>query len=193
MATEYNLMLAILAMDAYNRGNFAHLKTEEFSNNQIGDATFFNQKDKEAEFGFYAVTYTLGSQKIISIRGTDNPTGVEGSNDILTGYGVSQGYPDGPQATAAITYYKEIVGEGTDLRNNNVFVTGHSMGAGLAGLVGAIYGKTGPVFDHMPFEKAAAWAYTQAIDHVEIQSAGQIPLFVPADSVWRDLLMATEK
>jgi putative lipase involved disintegration of autophagic bodies len=45
----------------------------------------------------------------------------------------------------------------------NITVVGHSLGGGVAGFVGAIYGVQGVLFDNMPFNNAAAKAYADSI------------------------------
>ncbi len=86
---------------------------------------------------------------MISYRGTDNlPV------DSLFGYGVAAGVSDVNQGALASGFYRTVAGE-IDPRTANISVTGHSLGGGLAGLVGAVYGKEGALFDNMPFEAAA--------------------------------------
>lgn len=53
-------------------------------------------------------------------------------NEIWTGYGVAAGTPSGRQAELAIRFYKSFLNQGI----SNITVTGHSLGGGLAGLVG---------------------------------------------------------
>ncbi|MEM7461741.1 MAG: hypothetical protein AAF362_03595 [Pseudomonadota bacterium] len=86
MSMSDDLMLAILAMDSYNRGysaGISGLGVSDASNTyKLGEATIINdsrvivdengnQLDEAA--GFYAVAYELNGQKMISYRGTDNP------------------------------------------------------------------------------------------------------------------------
>jgi hypothetical protein len=74
-----DLMRAILAMDAYNRGYNAGVKSpnaplnEGLTGTQIGLATIGLRKgDLEAQAAsFFAQAYTLGGQTVISYRGTD--------------------------------------------------------------------------------------------------------------------------
>lgn len=83
-----DLMLAILAMDSYNRGYGAGLgdgvnvdgqgnDTDGLgeAGKQVGTATVLNvplPQGAEAA-GFYAVAYQWNGQTVISYRGTDNP------------------------------------------------------------------------------------------------------------------------
>ena len=95
MTTSKDLLLAILAMDSYNREYGAGLVV---SGAQVGSATF---KDHVASSisettysdwqssGFYAAVYDTPYGQVISYRGTDNyllsnPT--IGGNDIVNGW-----------------------------------------------------------------------------------------------------------
>ncbi|MBX9826325.1 MAG: pre-peptidase C-terminal domain-containing protein [Xanthobacteraceae bacterium] len=167
-----DLFLAVLAMDSYNRGNAPGVSgLSDAVGALIGDASVIGSKDDAAAraAGFYAIAYNSTSLgKIISYRGTDSNAGLEAtitSGDALNGYGLALGSPYGPQATMAIDFYQQIVGaEATvaELRSAEVTLTGHSLGGGLAGLVGALYGKSGVLFDNMPFEGAAINGYVNA-------------------------------
>ena len=67
----------------------------------------------------------------------------------------------GDQAKLAVQFYQKIVqSAGGNPRTANVELTGHSLGGGLAGFIGALYGKKGTLFDNMAFEDAADNAYT---------------------------------
>ena len=74
MAIDPN-MLAILAMDSYNRGYGKGLGLDQPS---IGNATFLMQSSilagsPEVTAGFYAVAYEISGEVVISYRGTDDP------------------------------------------------------------------------------------------------------------------------
>jgi len=72
MATEYNLMLAILAMDTYHRefnSGIKDLKADIGKN--IGTATILDKKDSGDSIGFNAFAYNWQGKKVIAYRGTD--------------------------------------------------------------------------------------------------------------------------
>jgi hypothetical protein len=80
-----DLFLAILSMDAYNRGYNAALGNPQtgLSGNQLGNATLLNITLPVGfeSASFFAQAYTWNGQTVISYRGTDQP-----STDILKGF-----------------------------------------------------------------------------------------------------------
>jgi len=100
------LLRAILAMDAYNRGYNVGTKV---SGSQIGDATVYKdaldktllQEGTAEAAGFYAVAYTLANgSKIISYRGTDGLVSFPWNDiggDILNGYSLAAGSREAAQ------------------------------------------------------------------------------------------------
>ncbi len=168
------LMRAILAMDTYNRGYNASII---LTNNSIGKAQIktvtasngsqvildsgiitnsSNPDDRlDEDIDFYALAYDYNGKTVISYRGTDNLT-----RDFYHGYGVGFGLPDADQGEMAFEFYNLVAyldnnNTAIDPRLANISVTGHSLGGGLAGLVGATYNKNGDLFDNMRFEAAA--------------------------------------
>ena len=88
-----DLFLAILAMDAYNRG-YAQGIAELDDFGSIGKATVAQQSNTRpdsAEFqsNFYAVAYDWNGEKVISYRGTDDLI-----KDANTGYALGGGSTD---------------------------------------------------------------------------------------------------
>jgi Ca2+-binding RTX toxin-like protein len=175
------LFKAILAMDSYNRGyDEGIILPPSINPNNIGMAVVIKESDTQIgstgrDASFYAVAYKDNSgETIISYRGTDN-VGFwsDKGGDFWNGYGTGLGSPNSKQALLAIDFYKSVAGA-TDPRLANISLTGHSLGGGLAGYVGALYGKSGTLFDNMAFEKAASTAKEAAanpVSYAEIQSS----------------------
>jgi hypothetical protein len=159
------LMNAVLAMDAYNRGYDASI---ELTGDQVGGATIVldsselgtitvdgNEIDRHEAIGFYALAYDYNGETIIAYRGTDYPK--EGRTipnpipglpdipyDVNYGWNLGGGITASQQAQMAVEFYKAIAEEmelpGSDniYLDANISLTGHSLGGGLAGFVGAI-------------------------------------------------------
>ena len=155
MALSNQLFLSILAMDAYNRGYDPGLEVA----GGLGDATVGADSailgnDVDISAGFFAQSYFWNDNMIISYRGTDSAI------DLWTGWTVGLGFPATSQATLAIEFYEEITGNSVfEGESENVQLTGHSLGGGLAGFVSTLSGTAGTGFDHMPFGIAAAAAF----------------------------------
>jgi hypothetical protein len=159
MTTQRDLLLAILAMDSYNRGYGEGISGLGGTDSKIGEATFKLDsgvlKDDAGNSvhestGFYASSYTLdaGTENettVISYRGTDGDT----ITDVEYGWTVSLGKIDDNQASQALEFYNKVEGHA------GATLTGHSLGGGLAGYVAAVNGNTARVFDYMPFGIAA--------------------------------------
>ena len=162
MAISDDLFLAILSMDAYNRGYNPGL---QITGSQIGDAFLGRATDPQLEpeavaASFFAQAYTWNGQTVISYRGTDNPV-----LDPIYGWPVGGGNYTVDQAEMAAKFYQTVVQgnnsslELADLYSANVTLTGHSLGGGLAGLVASIYDQTGRIYDPMAFTGAATSLY----------------------------------
>lgn len=163
ISSNSDLFLAILSMDAYNRGDNAKI---QLAGTQLGNASLINEglPAGSAAAGFSAQAYDWNNQIVISYRGTDSIFGTLANwlldSDALNGWGVGAGSPAGAQARLAIQYYNAVVGENLD--GENVVLTGHSLGGGLAGFVAALYQTNAVLFDNMPFEGAVQTAYDWA-------------------------------
>jgi len=113
MPISDELMLAILAMDAYNRGYNSGIvglngnaQTGLGLSGQIGSARIDANSDilKDADgnpldqaASFFAISYSWNGQTVISYRGTDDP-----SPDAINGYGIARGSPYGDEARVAL-------------------------------------------------------------------------------------------
>ncbi len=148
MSTQ--ILHAILALDAYNRGYNQGLKVDA---TKLGDLKV-EAPERIENISFFAQSYRneITGEKLISYRGTDTPIpGGEGTGwekfktffspyqDGVNGFGIGRGSPFGAQATAAIEFYKTVSGKtGEDLGNQeNVTIVGLSLGGGLTGCVAA--------------------------------------------------------
>ena len=194
MNMKPDLFLALLSMDAYNRGpptsRPGTIVMPNYENSGLGFASFLQQSDEALNaIGFYAVAYTLSSgEKFISYRGTDETFGGNGlGGDIWNGYGLAGGGARSAQTAAAIEFYKTVNGTGANPQTANVTLTGHSLGAGLAGIVGALYGRNGVLFDNMMFVNGAAGAYSQSKDATYFDTFG-VEHTVQANQALRNLI-----
>lgn len=175
MAIDPNspLFKALLSMDSYNRGYLPAISGMGGVGSTLGAYTVLMdssvlengaQQRKDIPIGFYAVAYQYvdannQTQTVISYRGTDEDI-TPLALDVVNGYGVGAGNAATLQSRMAIELYKQVAATinpgNPDPYAANISVTGHSMGGGFAGLVGAIYHKSGVLFDNMAFQTAAS-------------------------------------
>lgn len=151
------LFYAILAMDSYNRGYNAKLSgLSDAVGTKLGNATVIGSAGGGAAQadGFYAIAYDLNGQKIISYRGTDNGNIFSKGNDIWNGWVQGAGVLSS-QSEDAIRFYEQISGESVFKANPGIITTGHSLGGGLAGYIGALTNGQAYVYDAMPFGAAS--------------------------------------
>lgn len=168
-----DLFLAILSMDAYNRPGVPQstgaqttvaLVLPAGAANGIGNASVdapTAQSDIPGD-SFFAAVYHWNGQTVISYRGTDNYY-----QDPFTGWVTGAGIYDGAQAQDAVSLYKQLNGNSATT-NSNFILTGDSLGGGLAGFVGDIYGDDAVIFNNMPFEKAVANLYYNVTFKVDV-------------------------
>ena len=140
MSVSDDLFLAILSMDAYNRGYDRHVNV---TGTQIGGATLGEARPDIAQ-SFFAQS-TTGAVKRLSRIANDNCTDV--LNGWITGAGIY-----GAQVELAASFYQSIAGQSIwDGPASNVVLTGHSLGGRLAGLIASLTGDRATVFDNMPY------------------------------------------
>ena len=137
MTTSKDLLLAILAMDSYNRGYGQGIAGLDDPNAKIGSATFLKQSDiksdsSEVSSGFYAAAYTTPDGTVISYRGTDVLNPLNPANDIINGWVSATGTVT-TQATLSLDFYKAVTSGVSvfDTTQPPITLTGHSLGGGL--------------------------------------------------------------
>ena len=153
------LLYAILSMDAYNRGGGASLILPGSASDGVGAARLAGATDIPGD-SFFAQTYTVGGNIVISYRGTDALF-----PDLLTGWFTGVGSYNTIQAQDAALVYQRANGNSV-APNPYITLTGHSLGGGLAGFIGEIYGAPAVIFDNMPFEAAAYNLFLQASSYL---------------------------
>jgi hypothetical protein len=152
MTTSKELFLAILSMDAYNRGYGAGIGYAG-ADDGLGDAigtrignaeiTYRASSDPNEDAvaaGFYALAYQWNGETVIAYRGTDNAdwsTLEDGASDLWQGWVGGAGLP-GSQSSLALEFFRSVTGSNAlEGEAGDVILTGHSLGGGLAGLVAA--------------------------------------------------------
>lgn len=146
------LMKAILSMDAYNRGYDAGIEfhnADQTVNREVGNYTITahssdlldeaGNPNVDDNIGFYALAYAYNGETVISYRGTDD---FDEASDYFSSLDVSNwllgtGNYLVDQGVMALEFYNAVAGDPSDTRTANISLTGHSLGGGLAGLVGA--------------------------------------------------------
>jgi Lipase (class 3) len=93
--------------------------------------------------GFEAITFTNGTDVVISFAGTDFSQ--PGSDFLHGNIPLAAGFVS-DQLKQAAEYYLQV-----KALNPNVTITGHSLGGGLASLIGVFFVETTFTFDQAPF------------------------------------------
>jgi hypothetical protein len=99
---------------------------------------------------------------------------------VLSGWSSSLGFSTASEAQEALTFYNQVVARvgGPD----NVILTGHSLGGGLAGFVADLNGVQADVFDNIPFG-AAVYAETDDSSYTLPLSSHYVTQFVTLGEV----------
>ena len=169
------------------RDRFGDQLTIEEMNEYLGGDFNFSVSDARTA-GFFATAYDLaGGETVISYRGTDFPAAFDNLlapeatafyTDVLEGWllgggilGTSFSLPFGAasinapnQSAWAELFYLDVTGQRVwDGVAENVTLTGHSLGGGLAGYVASLSGTNAVVVDEMPYVAAAFLRASQEI------------------------------
>jgi hypothetical protein len=113
MPISQDLLISILAMDSYNRGDNPGIAGLGGAGSQIGNATLLNRALPAGSVaaGFSASAYSTQFGTVISYRGTDNPTFLanqNGPSDIVNGWFAGVGVPTSMfRQAASIGFAKE--------------------------------------------------------------------------------------
>ena len=105
--------------------------------------------------GFEAVSFQNSANPneiVISFAGTD-PSDILG--DVAADIGLATGFGSA-QLLQAAEYYLQVRAQATAANPNaHITLTGHSLGGGLAALVGVFFGEKAVTFDQAPFANSA--------------------------------------
>ncbi len=116
MTMNRDLFLAILSLDAYNRGyNPGISGMSDAAGTAIGDASIVKTGEDSAgvakSAGFYAVAYTWNGEKVISYRGTTFELGTNTLKDVFYGWTLGIGFDNASQANLALQFYQDVTGQ----------------------------------------------------------------------------------
>src|SRR5687767_5124412 len=101
--------------------------------------------------GFEAVAFKKGAEIVISYAGTDS---ADISGDIAADISLATGFGS-TQLLQAAEYYLQVQAANP---GTTISFTGHSLGGGLAALMGVFFGKRAVTFDQAPFANSAEWS-----------------------------------
>ena len=141
-----DVFLAILSIDSYDRGYNQGVKGLSDTGG-IGNATILTDSSVELGLpltsgqGFYAIAYTVtgitDGTTVIAYRGTDPSEFSQLYLDLAHGWSSFTGLGDNSQFGLARAFYGAVTHHdfptATNLAPANVILTGHSLGAALAG------------------------------------------------------------
>ncbi len=108
-----------------------------------------NFNHQSLDSGFEAVSFVNGTDIVISYAGTNPNSLLDPDNAANIGLATGLG---SAQLTQAADYYLAVKAANS---NANITFTGHSLGGGLAALMGVFFGRQAVTFDQAPFANSA--------------------------------------
>ncbi|WP_319585592.1 hypothetical protein [uncultured Desulfobulbus sp.] len=157
MATQFEIDCALLAGVAYRS---TRDPINRFPVPSSAGWSEITQLHRSLPSGFEAVSFQRGNEIVISYAGTypGDP------NDLLADVGLATGNGS-IQLTQAIDYYLQVAAQVRATNPNaTITLTGHSLGGGLAALVGVFFGVRAVTFDQAPFANTAKATSSAADD-----------------------------
>ena len=129
-----------------------------------------------APSGFEAVSFQKGNEIVISFAGM-GPSFLLWNKDWREGLDLYKGDPT-DQLREAAAYYLEM----KKLYGNRISLTGHSLGGGLASLLGVFFNVEAKTFDQAPFSRSATVAMREdLINYLTTSQNGNPALFKRSD------------
>ena len=143
-----------------------------------GWSPFFHVPDSttpsfSATSGFEAISFQNGNNIVISYAGTD-PDNLLGP-DIAANIGLATG-AGSVQLVQAVDYYLQVKALNPTA---TITFTGHSLGGGLAALMGVFFNQSAVTFDQAPFANSATTAMRDQLiaDLLALKDANNQPLY----------------
>ena len=111
--------------------------------------SYVSRIPQDTSTGFEASAFTNGTEIVISYAGTYDK---DITGDMAADFGLATGYGSA-QLLQAAEYYLQVRAQYGD--NARITLTGHSLGGGLAALIGVFFGVEATTFDQAPFANSA--------------------------------------
>lgn len=126
--------------------------------------------------GFEAISFSNGTEIVISYAGTGSAVDWLANGGLVTGTGASQ-------LLQAAEYYMQVKMTNPDA---TITFTGHSLGGGMASLLGVFFNEKAITFDQAPFRNATGLLVATQL---RTYLAGQFPADIyPQVTTWLDPL-----
>ena len=145
MATQFEIDCALMAGASY-------ISTRKPLNQFPIPSEWTEQIVERAadDTGFEATCFTKGTELVISYAGTYDK---DIAGDIAADVGLATGFGS-IQLLQAAEYYLSLKND-PRYQGYNITLTGHSLGGGLAALIGVLFGVMTITFDQAPFASSA--------------------------------------